>query len=273
MRIGIDLGGTNIRMALVDNGVIIKKISEACLAKESEEVVVNQIKNIITQLINPEVDGIGVGVPSVVDTEQGIIYDVMNIPSWKEVHLKSILEREFNIPVGINNDCNCFVFGEYFFGLSDTYKDVLGLTLGTGLGCGIIVDGKLYNGQNTGAGEICAIPYLNRDYEYYCSTDFFADQNKVVAKDVFEKAKNGDSSALELWREFGVHIGNLVKTVILAYDPQCIVIGGSIANAMPFFEQSMYNTMKDFSYPKSVERLKIYRSKVEDAAILGAAML
>ena len=273
MKIGVDLGGTNIRMALVDRGQIVNKISEPCKSQESEQIIVDQIKLMLKQLIAPSVESIGIGVPSVVDTDRGIIYDVMNIPSWKEVHLKDILEKEFDVPVRINNDCNCFVYGEYCFGQGGSYKDMVGVTLGTGLGCGIIINKELYNGYNTGAGEICAIPYLEYDYEYYCSTPFFVNIHNVTGEETYVKALQGDSKALGLWKEFGIHMGSMIKTIVLTYDPPCIVIGGSIANAMPFFEESMHKSLSDFLYPKSIERLKIYHSQVADAAILGAAML
>lgn len=273
MRIGIDLGGTNVRMALVDEGKIVQRISEPCKATEPEEVIIDHLKGMIRELIFPSVDGIGIGVPSVVDAEKGIVYDVMNIPSWKEVHLKDILEAEFAVPVHVNNDCNCFVYGEYCFGKGQEYRDMVGVTLGTGLGCGIIINRELYNGSNTGAGEICDIPYLDHNYEYYCSTPFFVDEHGTTGKEIFEKAQRGDKDALSLWEAFGTHIGNMVKMLLLALDPPCIVIGGSIANAYPFFEKAMYKTFETFPYPKTIERIKIFCSEVEDAALLGAAML
>lgn len=273
MRIGIDLGGTNVRMALVDNGQIVKKISEPCKADQPEKVVTGHLIEMIRKLASPAVKSIGIGVPSVVDAEKGIVYDVMNIPSWKEVHLKTILEKEFNIPVRVNNDCNCFVYGEHCFGQGNKYKDMVGVTLGTGLGCGLIINNELYNGSNTGAGEICGIPYLQHDYEYYCSTPFFVNEHGVTGKEVFEKASQGDEKALKLWEEFGTHVGNMIKMVLFAYDPPCIVLGGSIANAYPFFEKAMCKTFETFPYQKTIEKIKIFRSEVEDVALLGAAML
>lgn len=273
MKIGVDLGGTNIRVALVDNGKIIETASEACKSQEAEGVVIDQIKGLIKQVLKSAVTGIGIGVPSVVDTEKGIVYNVANIPSWQEVHLKSILEEEFNIPVKLNNDCNCFVYGEHCFGRGKDFNNLIGITLGTGLGCGIVIDNQLYNGNNTGAGEIGEIRYLDKNYEYYCATAFFVEMHNVSAKETAQKASEGDVEALRLWAEYGKHLGNAIKLIILAYDPPCIVIGGSISNAMPYFEASMRNSLHDFVYPKSVEQLVIYRSEVEDVAMLGAAML
>lgn len=273
MKIGVDLGGTNIRVALVDYGAITNSASEPCRSQEAADVVVNQIIGLIKQVITPSVKGIGIGVPSVVDTERGIVYNTANIPSWKEVHLKDILEKEFGIPVQLNNDCNCFVFGEHFFGQGKKYKNIVGITLGTGLGCGIVVDDKLLNGNNTGAGEIGEIPYLDKNYEYYCASAFFAEKYKVSAKEMARKASEGDKEALAIWGEYGTHLGNAIQLVVLAYDPPCLVIGGSIANAMPYFEDAMRKSLSNFVYPNSIQRLEIYRSEVKDVAMLGAAML
>ncbi|MDU1891078.1 MAG: ROK family protein [Dysgonomonas sp.] len=273
MRIGIDLGGTNVRMGIVDNGTVIRKIAEPCKANEPEEVVVNQLKDMIRQLITPEIESIGIGVPSVVDAQRGIVYNVMNIPSWKKVHLKDILEQEFKIPVSVNNDCNCFALGEYHYGEGIGYNDIIAVALGTGVGSGIIIDGKLYNGGNTGAGEIGCLPYLQYDYESYCSSSYFTRVHGITGKEAYEKAMQGEPEALMIWKEVGHHIGNLMKAILFTYDPLVVIMGGSISNAYQFFSEAMMENLKDFPYPETVRRLKISISKKEDISILGAAML
>ena len=102
-----------MRVGLTDGATIVDTVIEPCPAKESEEVVLSQLKRQIAQLMRLEVTGIGVGVPSVVDYKQGIVYNVANIPAWKEVHLKDILETEFGVPVAVNNDANCFALGAW----------------------------------------------------------------------------------------------------------------------------------------------------------------
>ncbi|NDV94030.1 ROK family protein [Dysgonomonas sp. 521] len=274
MRIGIDLGGTNVRMGIVDNGKIVKKIAERCKADQPEEIVINQLKDMLHQIMVPEIESIGIGVPSVVDAEKGIVYNVMNIPSWKEVHLKEILEQEFKIPVYVNNDCNCFALGEYHFGEGAGQKDLVAVALGTGVGSGIIIDGKLYNGGNTGAGEIGCIPYFDYDYEAYCSSSYFTRVHGMTGKEAFEKAQEGeDMEAIILWNQFGHHVGDLMKVILFAYDPRVIIIGGSIANAYEYFAPAMMESLDDFPYPETVKKLKVYTSKVEDVAILGASTL
>jgi glucokinase len=272
MRIGIDLGGTNIRAGVISAGKVVNKLAEPCKAGESAEVIINQLKTMIATLITPGVKSIGVGVPSVVDVERGIVYNVANIPSWEEVHLKSILEEAFHLPVAINNDCNCFALGEYHFGAGQAYPNMVCLALGTGVGAGVIIDGKLYTGNNAGAGEIGCLPYLAHDYEYYCSGSFFKTHG-VTGKEAYARGCAGDPQALSLWRQIGLHIGNLIKAVLFAYDPQAIVLGGSVANAFDLFSKSIQESLRDFPYPRTVERIKIFNSKEEDMALLGATML
>ena len=173
MRIGVDLGGTNVRAGLVKDGRIVRLLSEPCKADRPEGEVVDHIASLIGKLITPDVARIGIGVPSVVDAARGIVYNVVGIPSWREVYLKDLLEKRFGVPVYVNNDCNCFALGVSRFGEASAYSDVVCVALGTGVGAGIVIGGELYCGHDTGAGEIGSIPYLDRDYEYYCSSRFF----------------------------------------------------------------------------------------------------
>jgi len=273
MKIGIDLGGTNIRAGLIENGEIIRQINEHCLADRPEKEVIGQIEAMIATLLTPEVKGVGIGVPSVVDAEKGIVYNVVNIPSWVEVPLKDILEKTFNIKVAVNNDSNCFALGEYHFGKGAGYSDIVGMTLGTGVGAGVIIRGELYGGHNTGAGEIGCLPYLAHDYEYYCGSRFFSEEHGVTGKDAFNRCVEGDICARELWNEMGRHLGNLIKAVLFTYDPQAIILGGSIANAFDFFASAMYESMQDFPYPETIKKIRIFVSEQADVALLGASML
>lgn len=164
MKLSIDLGGTNIRIAQVENGRCLKKVSVACLAQQEATVVLGQLVRLIRDMMNTQIDGIGIGVPSIVHPQKGIVYNVANIPSWTEVHLKEALEKEFGLPVAVNNDSNCFALGESRFGKGKPYADMVGVTIGTGIGAGVIVNHRLYGGQYMGAGEIGSFPYLDADF-------------------------------------------------------------------------------------------------------------
>jgi len=272
-KIAIDLGGTNLRIGRISEGILTTKLAEELREKKNLEATIIQLKSIIYKLFSPDVTGIGIGVPSVVDVEKGIVYNVANIPSWVEVHLKDILEAEFNVPVHINNDVNCFVLGETAFGKAKNCRSVVGLALGTGLGAGIFLNNQLYAGENCGAGEIGCLAYLDRDLEFYCSSTFFSVLHHTTAKVQFEKAGIGDVQALKRWEEFGIHIAQAIKNVVFAYDPQMVVLGGSISKAFPYFSNSMMESFKDFPYPKSIEKLKIEVSDNEDINLLGASIL
>ncbi len=239
----------------------------------SDEEVLDQLCGLIDRTKLEDVDGVGIGVPSVVDIEEGIVYDVQNIPSWREVPLKSILEERYSVPVLVNNDANCFALGEKHFGKGVGYQSAIGLIVGTGFAGGIIVDGRLYPGMNCGAGEFGMIPYLESIYEYYCSGQFFTRHVAQTGAEVFRRAVEGDREAVRIFAEFGHHLGHGIKTILYAYDPEIIVLGGSVRKAFRFFKEAMWESIRSFAFSNSIRSLKIEVSELEHVAILGAAAL
>jgi len=273
MIIGVDLGGTNIRAGLIEAGMVTSATQVLLTEKESLQKTISHLISAIAPLIHPEVKGIGIGVPSVVDIENGVVFDVVNIPSWKRVELKKILEKEFNKPVSINNDVNCFALGEHRYGQAKMFSSFVALALGTGLGAGVIINNSLYAGNNCGAGEIGSLPYLDKNFEFYASSQFFESKYSTTALKAHEAALAGLKEPMAIWSEYGIHLGNVIKAVTYTYDPEAIVLGGSIAKAYPFFEKSMFKQMSDFQYPETLKRLKILRSLNDNIALLGAAAL
>lgn len=271
MKIGLDLGGTNFRAGLVDGERLVRKEVVPC-PKGTEQEVNAALLALVERLMTDEVTSIGVGVPTIVDREQGIVYHAANIPAWEEVHLKDIMEDAFHRPVFINNDANCFALGVHAFGEGRDYDDMVGLTLGTGVGSGIIVRGRLYNGRNTCAGEVGSLPFREKDYEHYCASRFFEEYG-TTGKQLAEDARRGDPKAYEIWRVFGDNLGCLVQAVLFAYDPEAVFIGGGIADAFDFYKEGMLTRLGEFPYPESVARLHIAPSHLENAALLGAAVL
>lgn len=271
--IGVDMGGTKILAGTIQSQHITRDCKIPTPANESELIVVNALITAIEQVFDDSCEGIGIGVPSVVETEKGIVYDVLAIPSWKEVHLKEQLELHFRKPVFINNDSNCFALGEKYFGKGKKFKNLVGITLGTGLGAGIIVNHKLYNGANCGAGEFGCIPYKESILEDYCSSHFFKNNYGIEGHLAFQMAKAGNMRAIEIFNDFGKNIGFAIKMIMLSVDPEAIIIGGSISDAFPFFRQPMLDSLTDFPYSHSVEKIVIEKSELKNAAILGAGAL
>jgi glucokinase len=150
---------------------------------------------------------------------------------------------------------------------------MVGLTIGTGLGSGIILNNKLYAGANCGAGEFGMIKYLDDVYEYYASGQFFENIYHINGEVVFKLAAEGNPDAIQMYREFGTHLGNAIKMIMYSYDMQLIVLGGSVRIAWPYFHESMWEAINSFAYPRSVKGLKIMISELENSGVLGAASL
>jgi glucokinase len=223
--------------------------------------------------MGPAVAGIGAGVPSVIDLATGTVYDVQNIPSWKKVPLGTILEGRYGLPVYVNNDANCFAAGEKHFGKLRPCDHGVGLIVGTGLGAGIIANGRLYSGANCGAGEFGMLPYLDRDIEAYASGQFFERVHGLSGRDLARRAARGDPRALEIFTEFGRHLGEAIKTICYAIDPEIIVLGGSVSRSYAYFREDLGRTFQSYAYAPARDRLRIEVSETENIAILGAAAL
>jgi glucokinase len=258
--IGIDLGATNLRIGLVENGVLTSVTTRRLPQDKSVLSVITAMSEMISDIDNGA-DMIGIGVPSVVDPEEGIVYDVQNIPGWEKVHLKDLLEEQTGKEVVLNNDANCFALGEWMFGNGKGKNNMIGLIIGTGFAGGIIIDGKLYGGRNCGAGEFGMFPYKQSILEHYCSGQFFTRLVGVRGEEVYDKAVNDDPASQKLFYEFGTHVAEAIKMVLYAYDPDCIILGGSVSNTFHLFKKGLYHELKSFGYPNSLKHISISVSK------------
>jgi glucokinase len=202
-----------------------------------------------------------------------VIYNLANIPSWKEVPVRSLVEEKFAKVTAVNNDANCFVLGVKHFGVGKNYSNIVGVTLGTGLGAGIVINNKLYTGLEGGAGEFGMIPYKDSNIETYCSGKFFSCIKQVNGIDIYNRAVDGDKEALELWNEYGVHLGNAVKVILYALAPEIIVFGGSVSKGFGFFINSIRSSLSDFVLPRVSTSVHLGQSSDAESAILGAAAL
>ena len=275
MTLGIDLGGTNRCLGLVENGIVKERISvpsfePSATLDETLEYLAEQIAKVLT----PQITKIGIGVPTVVDVHRGIVYEAANIPSWTEVHLKEFLEGRFGLPVSVNNDANCYAMGAYGKYPEDAKPESLvAMTLGTGLGIGIVDNGRLICGVNCGAGELGYLGYNGGCLEEFCSKQFFAKYN-ADSYELSLAAQAGDPEALKIFKEFGRHLGYAVSIVMFAYDPSHVVFGGGIANALPLFKDSIMEYLREnFPLSKSVDRLVIDAQTSIDTPILGASLI
>jgi len=270
---GVDLGGTQVRVGLVKNGLLLKVSAFPVAGPGTEDEVLDRICLLMEETGMKEVVGIGFGVPSIIDVRRGIVYDTVNIPSWKEVHLKEKLEGKYGISVQVNNDANCFALGEQRCGAAAGCSNVVGITIGTGLGAGIIVNGRLFNGTHCGAGEIGNIGYLDSTIEAYASGQYFTRVHGRSGEFLLAKAIERDKEAIAIFHQFGLHLGRALLTAVYAYDPEMIILGGSVSRSFDFFEKGMWESLRESVFPHALQTLRIERSQVKDIAVIGASCL
>jgi len=240
---------------------------------ESQELILETLAAFIESYLPQSFAGIGIGIPGLVDAQMGIVLGLANIPSFQHVELRDFLVNRFGKPVWINNDANCFALGVHQFGIGQGFQNLVGITLGTGVGAGIIIHGKLYSGVNSAAGEWCGTPYLDRTFEDYCSGKFFNRVYQSKPKTLAKLAQEGDPIALQAFDEFGRHVGELLKVILFSLAPEAIVLGGSIRKTYPLFEKSMRATLQTFPYTSVLAKLQVLVSDLDETAIHGAVAL
>lgn len=273
MRAGIDLGGTTIRAGLVEDRAVRVVHEAPTPADGPQEEVLEQIYALLDRLPIEEAASIGAGVPSMVDVDTGVVYDVQNIPSWTEVPLGARLEARYDVPVYVQNDANCFALAEYHFGAGGGQSLMVGLILGTGFAGGIVPDGELFSGRSCGAGEFGTAPYRDGIYEHYCAGLFFEREYGVTGAEAYDRATSGDKDARAMFKEMGTHLGHAIKSVLYAVDPAHIVLGGLVRQAYPLFEEAMWTEIETFAFSRALDTLTFDLSELEHAGVLGAAAL
>ena len=279
--IGVDLGGTSIKTALVSsNGKIIKKCEIPTEAEKGTKTIISNIIYSIKKVKSGKIIGIGIGSPGPLDYKRGIITNPVNLP-FKNVPLKKIIQNKFKLPVFLDNDAKCFTLGEAIFGNGKKHENVVGITLGTGFGCGLVIHKKIYHGRSN-ATELSSttIKYdgvksksgNSGSIEEYVAargiTALFG--GKTSPKEIYNLALKGNKKAIKAYKKMGSYLGIGLANIIYAFDPDIVIIGGKISNAWQFFSKSMNKSVKERYFCKPC---KIVKSKLKDAGILGAAAL
>jgi len=302
---GVDIGGTTVKMGLFQTDSVLVDKWEIPTRKElAEDVILSDIACAIRerliqyQVQKDDVVGIGVGVPAAV-TGEGFVKQVANL-GWKEKDVKKELEELTGIEVKVANDANIAALGEMWKGGGEGYKSLVMVTLGTGVGGGIILNGQILTGTNGGGGEIGHI-LANRNeteccgcgkkgcLEQYASAtgiarlaknilaentrDTILNKEDVSAKTVFDAVKAGDEVAIEVAEQFGAYLGYALADLGAVLDPEIFVIGGGVSKAgeILFTYVKKYYEERTFFTCKNV---KFALAKLgNDAGIYGAAKL
>ncbi len=297
--IGVDVGGTNIKLGLVDrSGVIVARafLDTKSFYKRKTKLIdeiVGAIRDLIDEkkLVSKDILGIGLGLPGLIDSKRGIVNFLPNVPGWKNVPLKSIIQKKLYIPTFIDNDVNVITLGEWKFGAGKGYKNLMCMTLGTGVGGGLILNGSLYRGEGFVAGELGHMPLNEKGpdcncggsacFEYYVGNGCLLKKAAKIFKrkdiqlpEVFRLAKHGNVRAIRFWEETAVHIGNGLVGVVNLLNLRLIVIGGGVSNNFQFLGKTINAVIRRRAMRVQSKMVKIVRAKLgDDAGIIGAQVL
>jgi glucokinase len=286
--IGVDLGGTKIMTGAItrEGNVLGEPVKVPTGANDPAEMIVKRITGSIEKTLRDlrmsvnDVAGIGIGSTGPVDSETGEILECPQLPNMHFFNLRESIRKHFGIPVRLNNDANCLVLGECVFGAAADKKNVVGFTLGTGIGCAVVLDKKILNGSTGTAAEIWPSPYKSGMIEDYISgggvtriyQSISGEEETSLA--IYNLALAGNKDALQTWNEFGAHLAFPVAWSINLIDPEMVVIGGSIASAYPFFKTTMEDNLRKWICPVPAEKTKVVPAKLGDiAGFIGAACL
>lgn len=286
--VGVDFGGTKILTGAINqNGdVLCQPIKIPTKSNESAEKITRSIVESIEELLLRMktditcVKGIGLGVTGPLAIKNGVILECPQLPTMHFFPLRNAIAEHFPIPVYMNNDANCLIYGEALFGCGAGKSNVVGFTLGTGLGCAIILDGKIFLGATESAGEVWPSPYRQGIIEDYISGAGVSKIYKEIcgqektSLEIFQLAERLDSNALKTWEEFGRHLSIAISWTINLIDPEIVILGGSISNAFKFFSPSMENSLRNKICPVPAEKTKVVCAKLgANAGFIGAAAL
>lgn len=311
-RIGIDVGGTNVKIALVDGeGKINYSNSVPTYAQMGYEYTVNNIKQAIRDLMKEtntdakEIEGIGFDFPGQVDYKTGVVKLAPNIPGWINVPIAQMIEEEFNIPTRIDNDVRCAALGELKFGAGKGCENFVCITVGTGIGSGLVINGQLVRGAANAAGEIGHIKLqMNGGPICGCGDtgclEAFASGPSIVAMAqeylkggkstkfremagadgeitpyiVAKAAEAGDPVAKRIFEIVGTYIGMGLVSVINLLNPEKVIIGGGVAAAGDLLLDPIRKTIKERAMVVAGNSVEIVPAELGNSAgVIGASML
>ncbi len=271
--IGIDIGGTSLVAARFSESEMLKRAEIPTGADRPAMEIMESLFGAINQVINDEVVGIGIGMPGFMDTQSGEILRINNIPSFNGFSVKQAVEKRFNLPTFQNNDANCFALGETWFGAGKGYTNLVGVTLGTGLGGGIIINRKIHTGLAGGAGELGCVPFRGGMVEDHCSAALFANKYGKSGAELYNEAKSGNKESLMVFDELARNIGELLHIVMYILAPEAFIIGGSVAKAWEFLEKPLREEVNKFPVDLISQKVELVPAQLDNAGLYGAAAL
>jgi len=309
--IGIDLGGTNIKGGLVnEEGRILAQMEVPTMAHEGPDAVCSRIARMVPDLRakaqGGAMLGVGIGAPGPLNPNKGTIYMMPNLPAWENYPLKDKIEDKVRLPVVVENDANCAALAEAWHGAGQGVRTAILLTLGTGIGGGVLIDGRLVNGTHMSAGEVghivinfngpkcgcgnhgCLEAFcgsagiVNRAWEQLEKPGTVSilrdrigtDKLALTPQLISEAAEKGDGVALSVLRETGRLLGVGLVSLANIFAPEVVILGGGVARAGDVLFAAAREEVKRHALPPANEYVKIVPAALgNNAGVIGAAAL
>jgi len=295
MFIGIDIGGTNIKGILLNGNKIFKKIEIPTKSRTNKKILISQVFEIINDLIKKceRVNKIGIGVPGPVDFQGQKTLNPPNVPALSNLSLAKIIKDKFSIEVIIDNDVNCLTLAETILGATKGKDLVIGLTMGTGTGGGIVLNNKIFHGAGVGAGEMghmiiekngricscgnkgCLEAYINKTGIKKTAFEIFGKRAEGMHMREFDLlSAKGDKKALRVYEITGQYLGIGLANIVNILNPEIIVIGGGLIKAGEFILKPARREMKKNIISPLAKNTKVVKVKLgKFSGAIGAALL
>ena len=303
-----DLGGTHLRVATVDrNGKVYCRQMQPTPQAEKPDDIVRALIDAFRECERTTaehsgvISAVSVVVPGTVNVAEGVVVKAPNVPCLDGFRLAAALASELEWPVILENDANAAAIGEMWRGAGQGYRTLICVTLGTGVGGGIILDGKLWRGVDGSAGEIghigvdpfagvactcgsrgclevyasaTAIVRMTREARPRYPNSILHNTEDLTSEKVYQAGREGDELAIEVFRRMGVYLGIGLASLINVLNPEIVVIGGGLSNGWELFGKHMQQQVIERAFPIPARRVKIVRAQCgDDAGLLGAARL
>lgn len=284
--IGIDLGGTAIKLGRFDQaGQCLQALTIPTPQPAHPEAVLAVMVEAIAQIDPAELAGaIGIGTPGPADADGRIARIAINLAGWSDIPLADWLEAKTGRPTVLANDANCAGLGEYWLGAGRPFRHLILLTLGTGVGGAVILDGKLFVGPQGAAGELGLIT-LNPDgpdcnsgnrgsLEQHVSVQAIRRQTGLEPEELGKRAAAGDPEAIAFWQQYGHLLGTGLASLIYVLTPEAVIIGGGISASAPYFFPAVWQELERRVLPISRQGLQLLPAQLgNQAGMVGAAKL
>ena len=299
--VGIDFGGTSVKLGVCRGGELLCTDEPIPTADfHGPHALINEMAARVGRLRDtyPDIAAIGVGVPGLVDFDRGFVHELTNVPGWKHVPLKTLLAEKAGLPVVVDNDANAMAWAEFRYGAARGLRNVVALTLGTGIGGGLILNGHMHRGSQDSAGEVgqMSIDFAGRAGHYgnlgalekytgnhqiaehavsrYAEAGIRKELADCTPKAIAEAAEAGDEIARGVWGEVAEWLGTALSSIAWLLNPDAFVIGGGVAQAGDLIFDPLKRKVQSMVSSVVWERLQIIPARFSnEAGIIGNAAL